>query len=179
MELPFLNPTKQKETISSRLDIMIRLTRSPHLIIMGILFVISITSYKYWRLTTYTNELKEQIYANDERYNQYTFEKSSLEKDKEVCLGRIKFFEELVEKNQQALNKKSSEINDLGQRLKDGELKLDQHQQDLNKKDGEITNLNQRLKDNEAKLEQIKTDADAKSVLHCFCFFEQINPISE
>jgi hypothetical protein len=154
VELPFSNPAKHTGIKYSLLNKMSRATRYPPLIYIGLLLVIGMISFKYFKLAAFTSELKNQIYSSDERLNQYTFEKSSLEKEKEVCLGRIKFFEDRIEQNQQALNKKDSEINDLNQRLKDSEYRLEQHKSDLN----------QRLKDSESKFEQNKLEIDAKLV---------------
>ncbi len=107
--------------------IMSRVSRYPTLIYFGLILVICILGYKHWKLITFTSELKEQVIAHEEKVNQFTFEKSTLEKDKELCLGRNKFYEERVEQNQLALTKKDEEINELNKRFKDGALSLEQY----------------------------------------------------
>lgn len=109
-----------------------RTYRTPAFVFIGLLVIIGILSYSYWDLVTQNNNLKLNLQTNEEKFNDVSIKKSSVDKQNEAYSNRIKYFEERIEQNNQALKKKDDEMSEVTQKLKDANDEIDKQKQTIN-----------------------------------------------
>lgn len=97
---------------------MIRNSRTPTLMIVGLVIVIIIITYNYWNLLDRNTVLRDKLMMSEEKIIDLNEKKASLEKQASGALDQIKSFEEKTELNSQALLKKDSEIDELNSKLR-------------------------------------------------------------
>ncbi len=97
---------------------MIRNSRTPTLMIVGLVIVIIIITYNYWNLLDRNTVLRDKLMISEEKIIDLNENKASLEKQASSALDKIKSFEEKTEQDSQALLKKDSEIDELNSKLR-------------------------------------------------------------
>ena len=96
---------------------MILNSRTPTLLVVGLIVIIIILLYNYWNLLEHNNVLRDRLLSNEDKLSDLNEKKSLLEKQGSKALEQIKEFEDKIEKNSQALSKKDSEIDELNTKL--------------------------------------------------------------
>ena len=96
---------------------MIRNSRTPTLMIVGLVIVIIIITYNYWNLLDRNTALRDKLMISEEKIIDLNEKKASLEKQSSTVLEQVKSLEEKSEKKDQALLKKGSEIDELNSKL--------------------------------------------------------------
>lgn len=117
---------------------MIRNSRTPTLLLIGMVVVLIIITYNYWNLLERNKTLSDRLINSEEKLSDLNEKKAMLEKQGTIALDKVKSFEEKVEQNLQALQKKDSEIDELNTKLKSNE-------QDNEKLSLEIAEIKEKL----------------------------------
>ncbi len=84
--------------------------RYPVIVFAGLLVIIGIAGFKYWKLTVYVYEIEDNFYALETTVNQLKFEKNSIDKSKSVCDARVKAMEKEEKDIQELLNVRNQEL---------------------------------------------------------------------
>lgn len=117
---------------------MIRNSRTPTLLLIGMVVVIIIITYNYWSLLERNTTLSDRLINSEEKLSDLNEKKAMLEKQGTIALDKVKSFEEKIEQNVKALQLKDSEIDELNTKLKG-------HEQDNEKLSLEIAEIKEKL----------------------------------
>ncbi len=117
---------------------MIRNSRTPTLLVVGLIVIIIILLYNYWNLLEHNNVLRDRLLSNEDKLSDLNEKKSLLEKQGSKALEQMKEFEDKIEKSSQALSKKDSEIDELN-------TKLSSKDQEYSKINTDLTELKEKL----------------------------------
>jgi septal ring factor EnvC (AmiA/AmiB activator) len=96
-----------------------RTNRTPTFVLAGLIIAVLVLTYNYWTSIKQNNELMKQLNNMAVRVTDITNKKATIDKQNEALSSRIKYFEERAEANQQAINKKDDEMNQLNNKLKE------------------------------------------------------------
>jgi peptidoglycan hydrolase CwlO-like protein len=102
-----------------------RTNRTPTFILVGLFIVIFILSYNYWLSIKTNADLEQRLVSMGDKFTDLTNKKSSVDKQNDIFSNRIKFFEERSETNQQAINKKDEEMNEINRKLKESNSEVE------------------------------------------------------
>ena len=104
---------------------MTRTNRTPAYILIGLIVIVFILSYNYYAAIKANNDLVKQLNSMAVRVSDATNKKATADKQNEALANRIKYFEERAETNQQAINKKDEEMNEVNNKLNDAQREIE------------------------------------------------------
>jgi chromosome segregation ATPase len=118
---------------------MIRNSKTPTFVIIGLCVLLLIFVYKYWNLSDQNNFLSERLISNEDKLSNLNEKKAYLEKQGDIASGKIKLFEEKINSYSDVMVKKDAEIAEL-------RVKLKEKTQDYQNQIKEIADLNSVIK---------------------------------
>lgn len=118
---------------------MIRNSKTPNLLVIGLVVIIIIISYNYYSLLQKNRTLKEALFINEEKISELVDKKAYVEKQNELNVDRIKGFEDKVNAHAQSQQKKDSEIEELSAKLKEAQAENDNQLVELNEAKDKVT----------------------------------------
>ena len=126
--------------------------KAPTLLVLGFIVIFCILLYNYWILSQKNVMLREALLTDQEKISEVEEKKSHAEKQNGINLDRIKYFEERINANSQAMKQKDNEIDELNSKLKSKNQEYDKLLVDMTEVKEKLTFCNSEKESETSKI---------------------------